>query len=131
MPWHRRLRLMIKPWSRGWERGARRAVAAPPRCETPGDRAARCAPRCRAQPAHREPWSPGSHCGHLPISLPYLHGPNLESCPLPDGHARNLWALPVTAAGTAYRREHGHEALEQLSDEHGIFPTDPRRPPVA
>lgn len=78
-----------------------------------------------------EPWLPGSHCDHLLISLPYLHGPDLEHCPLPDGHARILWALPVTAAEMAYRREHGHEALEQLFDEHGILPTDPRRPSVA
>ncbi|MFG2951357.1 suppressor of fused domain protein [Streptomyces adustus] len=77
-----------------------------------------------------EPWLPGSHCDHLLISLPYLHGPDLEHCPLPDGHARILWVLPVTAAEMAYRREHGHEALEQLFDEHAIVPTDPRRPSV-
>ncbi|MDN3029337.1 suppressor of fused domain protein [Streptomyces sp. S.PB5] len=65
------------------------------------------------------------------ISLPYLHGPDLEHCPLPDGHARILWALPVTAAEMAYGREHDLEALEQLFDEHAIVPTDPRRPPVA
>lgn len=65
------------------------------------------------------------------ISLPYLHGPDLEHCPLPNGHARILWALPVTAAEMAYRREHGHEALEQLFDEHAITPTDPRRPSAA
>lgn len=74
---------------------------------------------------------PGSHCDHLLISLPYPHGPDLEHCPLPDGHARILRALPVTAAETAYRREHGHNALERLFDEHAIVPTDPRRPSVA
>ncbi|MER6818013.1 suppressor of fused domain protein [Streptomyces cellulosae] len=78
-----------------------------------------------------EPWLPGSHCDHLLISLPYPHGPDLEHCPLPDGHARILRALPVTAAETAYRREHGHNALERLFDEHAIVPTDPRRPSVA
>ncbi|MER6833394.1 suppressor of fused domain protein [Streptomyces cellulosae] len=62
-----------------------------------------------------EPWLPGSHCDHLLISLPYPHGPDLEHCPLPDGHARILRALPVTAAETAYRREHGHNALERCS----------------
>ncbi|WP_246041257.1 suppressor of fused domain protein [Streptomyces cadmiisoli] len=56
--------------------------------------------------------------------------PELERCPLPDGHARILWALPVTAAEMAYRREHGHEALERLFDEHAMTPTDPRRPSV-
>jgi aminoglycoside phosphotransferase len=78
-----------------------------------------------------EPWLPGSRCDHLLISLPYLHGLDLEHCPLADGHARILWVLPVTAAEMAYRREHGHEALEQLFDEHAIVPTDPRRPSVA
>ncbi|WP_031154013.1 suppressor of fused domain protein [Streptomyces xanthophaeus] len=78
-----------------------------------------------------EPWLAGSHCDHLLISLPYLHGPGLEQCPLQDGHARILWLLPVTAAEMAYRREHGHEALEQLFDEQGMAPTDPRRPSVA
>ncbi|MFG2976973.1 suppressor of fused domain protein [Streptomyces sp. NPDC048331] len=78
-----------------------------------------------------EPWLPGSPCDHLMISLPYLHGPDLEQCPLPDGHARILWLLPVTAAEMAYRREHGHEALEQLFDEQAIIPTDPLRASVA
>ncbi|MFI2641917.1 suppressor of fused domain protein [Streptomyces sp. NPDC018610] len=78
-----------------------------------------------------EPWLPGSLCDHLLISRPYLHGPDLENCPLVDAHVRILWALPVTAAEMAYRREHGHEALEQLFDEHAIVPTDPRRPSVA
>ncbi|MBF9071366.1 suppressor of fused domain protein [Streptacidiphilus fuscans] len=77
-----------------------------------------------------EPWMPGSSCDHLLISLPYMHGPDLERCPLPNGHARILWALPVTAAEIAYRREHGHEALEQLFDEHEIEPTDPKRASV-
>ena len=78
-----------------------------------------------------EPWVPGSTCDHLLVSLPYLHGPDLEQCPLPNGHARILWTLPVTAAEIAYRREHGHEALEQLFDEHEIIPTDPTRASVA
>ncbi|WCD83875.1 hypothetical protein KPP03845_100194 [Streptomyces xanthophaeus] len=78
-----------------------------------------------------ESWLTGSHCDHLLISLPYLHGPGLEQCPLQDGHARILWLLPVTAAEMAYRREHGHDALEQLFDEQGMVPTDPRRPSVA
>ncbi|MFE3111477.1 suppressor of fused domain protein [Kitasatospora indigofera] len=71
-----------------------------------------------------EPWVPGSACDHLLISLPYLHGPDLEHCPLPEGHARVLWALPVTAAEIRYRRQHGHEALERLFDEAWIVPTD-------
>ncbi|MEW1910156.1 suppressor of fused domain protein [Kitasatospora sp. NPDC085895] len=85
-------------------------------------------------PAHSlpigEPWVPGSACDHLLISLPYLHGPGLEHCPLPRGHARILWALPVTAAEIGFRRAHGHEALEELFDEAAILPTDPFRASV-
>ncbi|WP_406091687.1 suppressor of fused domain protein [Streptomyces sp. NBC_01013] len=77
-----------------------------------------------------EPWVPGSACDHLLISLPYLHGPDLEHCPLPRGHARILWALPVTAAEIEFRRHRGHEALEQLFDEAEIIPTDPFRASV-
>ncbi|TWF89879.1 suppressor of fused domain protein [Streptomyces capillispiralis] len=78
-----------------------------------------------------EPWVPGSTCDHLLISLPYLHGPDLEHCPLPGGHARILWTLPVTTAEIEFRRRHGHEALEQLFDEAQIIPTDPFRASVA
>lgn len=77
-----------------------------------------------------EPWVPGSACDHLLISLPYLHGPDLEHCPLPSGHARILWALPVTAAEIEFRRREGHQALEQLFDEAEIIPTDPFRASV-
>lgn len=76
------------------------------------------------------PWMPNSACDHLLVSLPYLHGPDLEQCSLRDGHARLLWVLPVTAAEIAYRRENGHEALEVLFDEAEINPTDPHRPSV-
>ncbi|WP_404867683.1 suppressor of fused domain protein [Kitasatospora griseola] len=77
-----------------------------------------------------EPWVPGSVCDHLLISLPYLHGPELERCALPAGHARILWALPVTATENEFRRRHGHEALEQLFDEAEMVPTDPFRASV-
>ncbi|MFJ8584517.1 suppressor of fused domain protein [Streptomyces sp. NPDC093595] len=78
-----------------------------------------------------EPWVPGSSCDHLLISLPYLHGPGLEHCAVPGGHARILWTLPVTTAEIGFRRRHGHEALEQLFDEAEIVPTDPFRASVA
>ncbi|MET8170399.1 suppressor of fused domain protein [Streptomyces sp. NPDC005329] len=77
-----------------------------------------------------EPWVPGSTCDHLLISLPYLHGPDLEHCPLPGGHVRILWTLPVTAAEIEFRRRQGHEALERLFDEAEIVPTDPFRASV-
>ena len=77
-----------------------------------------------------EPWLPGSACDHLLVSRPYLHGPDLEHCQLPDGHARILWVLPVTATEIDFRREYGHEALEQLFDDAEIIPTDPYRASV-
>ncbi|MFD5619517.1 suppressor of fused domain protein [Streptomyces yangpuensis] len=77
-----------------------------------------------------EGWVPGSACDHLLISMPCLHGPDLEHCPLPGGHARILWALPVTAAEIEFRRREGHEALEQLFEDAEIVPTDPFRASV-
>ncbi|SNR88855.1 Suppressor of fused protein (SUFU) [Actinacidiphila glaucinigra] len=77
-----------------------------------------------------EPWVPGSACDHILVSLPYLHGPDLEVCHLPDGHARLLWLLPVTSSEIAFRREHGTEALERRFDEAGIRPLDLHRAPV-
>lgn len=77
-----------------------------------------------------EPWLPGSACVHLLMSQPFLHGPDLEECLLPDGHARILWALPITAAEAAFRREQGTEALEELFDEAAIDPNDPLRASV-
>ena len=78
-----------------------------------------------------DPWVPGSTCDHLLISLPCLHGPDLEHCAVPGGHARIVWTLPVTTAEIEFRRRHGHEALEQLFDEAEIIPTDPFRASVA
>lgn len=77
-----------------------------------------------------EPWVPGSACDHLLISLPYLHGPDLEHCPLPGGHARILWTLPATSAEIEFRGREGHEALERLFDDGEIIPTDPFRASV-
>lgn len=76
------------------------------------------------------PWLPGSTCDHLLVSLPYLHGPDLEVCELPAGHARLLWLLPITAAEKAFRLQHDTEALEQRFDDAGIDPTDPLRASV-
>lgn len=78
-----------------------------------------------------DPWVPGSTCDHLLISLPCLHGPDLEHCAVPGGHARIVWTLPVTTAEIEFRRRHGHEALEQLFDEAEIIPTDPFRASAA
>ena len=77
-----------------------------------------------------EPWLPGSSCDHLLVSLPYMHGPELEECDLPEGHARLLWLLPITSAERDFRRQHDTEALEQRFDDVGIDPTDPLRASV-
>src|SRR4051812_44779420 len=45
-----------------------------------------------------EPWSPGSSCDHLLVSLPYPFDPELEACAWDGGHARLLWLLPIAAA---------------------------------
>jgi hypothetical protein len=77
------------------------------------------------------PWLPGSACDHLLVSLPYLHGPDLETCALPEGNARILWLLPITAEEKDFRIERGTDALEERFDEAGIDPTDPFRESVA
>jgi len=63
-----------------------------------------------------EPWLPGSACDHLLICLPYPIGPEFEVCEWDGGHARILWALPITAAERDFKREHGLELLEQRFD---------------
>ncbi|GIF74880.1 suppressor of fused domain protein [Asanoa siamensis] len=73
------------------------------------------------------PWLPGSGCDHLLVSLPYPWGPDLEECPLPGGHARVLWLLPITGAEKRFRHDHDLEALEQRLEDAGIVPTDPLR----
>ena len=75
------------------------------------------------------PWLPGSACDHLLVSLPYLHGPDLEKCALPEGHARILWLLPITTEEKDFRIEHGTDALEERFDEAGIdLPTPSANP---
>ena len=64
-----------------------------------------------------EPWSPGSACDHLLVSLPYPFGRELEICAWDGGHARLLWLLPITAAERDFRTANGLEALEQRFDD--------------
>ncbi|NUR46959.1 MAG: hypothetical protein HOV71_02375 [Hamadaea sp.] len=54
-------------------------------------------------------------------------GPQFETCPLPAGHARILWLLPITEAERDFKRDHGLEALEQRFDDAAIMPADPYR----
>lgn len=76
------------------------------------------------------PWLPGATSDHLLVSLPYPWGPSLEECPLPEGHARILWLLPITKAERDFKAEHGQEALEQRLEDAGIIPDDPKRASV-
>lgn len=64
-----------------------------------------------------EPWLPGSECDHLLISLPYPIGAEFEVCVWDGGHARILWALPITEGERNFKREHGLELLEQQFDD--------------
>lgn len=75
-----------------------------------------------------QPWLPGSTCDYLLVSLPYPWGQGFEICPVPGGHTRLLWLLPITADEKAYRHEHGLEALEQRLEAAGIAFLDPGRP---
>nr|BFE60363.1 hypothetical protein GCM10020063_048890 [Dactylosporangium thailandense] len=76
------------------------------------------------------PWAGESACDHLLVSLPYPWGPALETCPLPGGHARLLWLLPITADEKTFRHSRGLEALEQRLESAAINPVDPHRPAV-
>ncbi|WP_064741650.1 suppressor of fused domain protein [Hamadaea tsunoensis] len=76
------------------------------------------------------PWIRGSACRFLVVSLPYLWGPSLEMCSLPEGHARILWLLPITRAERNFKHKHGLEALEQKLEAARIAPSDPCRKSV-
>ncbi len=77
-----------------------------------------------------EPWLPHSQCDNYVVSLPYLYGPDLETCNWEDGHARHLWLLPITQAELDFKVANGLETLEQRFDEAAILPTDPLRESV-
>ena len=77
-----------------------------------------------------EPWLPGSTCGHLLVSAPYLLADELWTLPLPGGGVHFQWVIPITAAERAYAAEHGLEALEQRFEEAGVEYWDPHRASV-
>jgi hypothetical protein len=77
-----------------------------------------------------EPWLPGSSCDCLLVSLPYPYGPDLELCTWSTGHARILWAMPITASERSYAGANGLEALEQKFDDASVMFLDARRAPV-
>jgi hypothetical protein len=77
-----------------------------------------------------EPWLPGSTCGNLLVSAPYLLADELWELPLPDRSVHFRWVIPITARERAYVSERGLEALEQRFEEVGLEYWDPHRASV-
>jgi hypothetical protein len=77
-----------------------------------------------------EGWVDGSPLDAYLISLPYLWGPKLEQCDLPDRRIRVLWEIPIYEAERRFRGTHGLEALEQLFEAGPFDYLDPFRPSV-
>jgi hypothetical protein len=77
-----------------------------------------------------EPWLPGSTCGHLLVSSPYLLADELWTLPLPGRTVHFRWVIPITARERAYAAEQGLEALEQRFEQVGLEYWDPHRASV-
>lgn len=77
-----------------------------------------------------EPWLPGSTCGHLLVSSPYLLADELWTLPLPGRAVHFRWVIPITARERAYAAERGLEALEQRFEQVGLEYWDPHRQSV-
>lgn len=77
-----------------------------------------------------EPWLPGSTCGHLLVSAPYLLADELWTLPLPGRTVNFRWVIPITAAERAYAGERGLDALEQRFEQAGLEYWDPHRQSV-
>ncbi len=77
------------------------------------------------------PWIEDSQCDHLLASLPYTFGPELEQCPMPEGHVQLLWLIPITEEERAFKVEHGVDALEDLFEDEGIEYWNPSRQSLA
>lgn len=74
-----------------------------------------------------EPWLPGSTCGHLLVSNPYLLADELWALPLPGRQVDFRWVIPITAAERKYAAEKGLDALEQRFEQAGLEYWDPHR----
>lgn len=77
-----------------------------------------------------EPWLPGSTCGHLLVSSPYLLADDLWTLPLPGRDVHFRWVIPITTKERAYAAERGLEALEQRFEQTGLEYWDPHRQSV-
>ena len=78
-----------------------------------------------------EGWVEGSSLDALLVSVPYIWGPDLEHCQLPDRHIQVLWLIPIDEAERDFARRHGVDALEQRFEETSFDYLDPFRPSVA
>jgi hypothetical protein len=77
-----------------------------------------------------EPWLPGSTCGHLLVSNPYLLADELWTLPLPGRTVNFRWVIPITATERAYATERGLDALEERFEQAGLEYWDPHRASV-
>jgi hypothetical protein len=77
-----------------------------------------------------EPWLPGSTCGHLLVSNPYLLADELWALPLPGRTVNFRWVIPITAKERSYAAERGLDALEQRFEQAGLEYWDPHRQSV-
>jgi hypothetical protein len=77
-----------------------------------------------------EPWLPGSSCGHLLVSQPYLLADELWTLPLPDRTVHFRWVIPITAAERALAADRGLDALEERFEDAGLEYWDPHRQSV-
>lgn len=73
------------------------------------------------------PWMDGATADHLLVSLPYPHGPALETCELGERHVRFLWLVPITAAEAALVQSQGMGALESMLEESNVDVISPKR----
>ena len=76
------------------------------------------------------PWTPGSTCDRMLVTLPYPYGPELEECHWRRNFARLLWVVPITADEELFATVHGVDALEQRFEEAEVRFADPERPSV-
>jgi hypothetical protein len=77
-----------------------------------------------------KPWTEGSSCDRLLVTLPYPYGPELEWCRWRRNSARLLWLMPITPVEAAYVDEYGVEALERRFEETQVHFADPYRDSV-
>jgi hypothetical protein len=77
-----------------------------------------------------EPWLPGSTCGYLLVSNPYLLADELWALQVAGRTVRFRWVIPITAQERAFATGRGLDALEQRFEEAGLEYWDPHRASV-